>query len=162
MAALLAHARPDTVAVGVETFVRPVLRRRSVPLVRYDGVSLPFRDAAFDVALLSNVIHHADSQATLLSEACRVTRRRVVIKDHVSESWLAHAKLAVLDILGNRRFGAATTGEYLSAGEWNALVAGVTGWTARATADLRFRERWMATLFENRLEMMLVLDRDAP
>jgi SAM-dependent methyltransferase len=159
MAALLGYARPETWVVGAETLIRSVLRNRGVALVRYDGTALPFGDRSFDVALLSNVVHHASDQAALVREVCRVTRRRVIVKDHLAETRLAYGKLAILDVLGNRRFGASTTGHYQSTGAWDALIGTVDGWEARGTKDLTFRTGVLAAAFENRLEAMLVLDR---
>jgi SAM-dependent methyltransferase len=67
----------DAHSVGVD--LRPEglhATRRALPgarLVQADGVRLPFRDASFDVALLLDVLEHADDRR-LLDEVCRVLR----------------------------------------------------------------------------------------
>lgn len=161
MAALLARSRPHTAVCGVETFVRP-LRWREVPLAAYDGRQLPFADRAFDVVLLSNVVHHAADQPRLVAEACRVARRRVIIKDHLCEHAGDRRRLALLDVLGNRRFGASTVGDYRSMAAWQALFATLPEWWPRAARALPFRTGVMAALFANELEVVFTLDRGGP
>lgn len=152
--------RPGTRVVGVETQVRTLTRPGFEPVV-FDGRRLPFPDRAFDVAILSNVLHHADDQAALFAETCRVTRRRVVIKDHLAASRLDHWKLAVLDILGNRRFGADTQGDYLDRAGWNALFAAVPGARVNWYEGLSFRTGPLAVAFGNELEVMFAVDLPA-
>jgi SAM-dependent methyltransferase len=50
-------------------------------LARFDGLHLPYPDKSFDVSLLCYVVHHLTPEhaSALLSEAIRVTRRRVVL-----------------------------------------------------------------------------------
>jgi SAM-dependent methyltransferase len=50
-----------------------------VPLLVYEGHTLPFQDSEFDVVLLFYVLHHCCSPARLLSEAVRVARQKLII-----------------------------------------------------------------------------------
>src|SRR6266478_3404998 len=50
--------RPRTKVVGIEVAVRAATRPDAV-MVRFDGKSIPFTSGSFDVALVSNVLHHA-------------------------------------------------------------------------------------------------------
>jgi SAM-dependent methyltransferase len=50
-----------------------------LPLLVYDGTTLPFADKTFDVSLIVFVLHHATEPAALLREAVRVTRSKIVI-----------------------------------------------------------------------------------
>ncbi len=56
--------------------------------VRFDGSHLPFRDGAFDVAVLVFVLHHADDPGELLREASRVATRAVVVVEDTPRSRL--------------------------------------------------------------------------
>jgi hypothetical protein len=49
--------------------------------VTYDGVRLPFGDAAFDTALVLLVLYHCAKPETALDEALRVTRCRLSVED---------------------------------------------------------------------------------
>ncbi len=62
--------------------------RTTLPLQLYDGRTLPFADASFDVGLLVFVLHHAGDPAALLREVMRVCRRRIiVIEDINANGW---------------------------------------------------------------------------
>jgi SAM-dependent methyltransferase len=50
------------------------------PLI-YDGQTLPYKDSAFDTALILTVLHHTQDPAHLVAEAQRAARRVVIIED---------------------------------------------------------------------------------
>jgi SAM-dependent methyltransferase len=158
LAALIQQQRPDTDVVCVETFIR---RRREVnaTAVRIDGLHLPFATASFDVALLINVLHHASDPRALLHEVYRVTRRRVLIKDHLANSWFQYQKLALLDVLGNIGTGAVVRGHYLSDHQWSAMLAKLHETVITRYDKLCFRTGLLGRLFANDLEVILTLDR---
>jgi SAM-dependent methyltransferase len=149
--------RPGTRVTGVETQRRELTRPGFEPIL-FDGSHLPFADRAFDVAILSNVLHHADDQLAVLAETCRVTRHRVIIKDHLARHFLDRGKLALLDIAGNRRFGADTQGVYLDRAEWSAMFAALPGATVAWYEGLSFRTGALEIAFPNALEVMFTID----
>lgn len=157
LGAVLQSFRPATRVTGVETHVRELTRPGFEPVV-YDGRHLPFPDRSFDVAVLSNVLHHADDQQALFAETCRVTRRRVIIKDHLARHFLDRWKLALLDIAGNRRFGADTQGDYLDRAQWSAMFATVPSATVTWFEGLSFRRAPLALAFGNALEVVFAVD----
>lgn len=53
--------------------------RTSMDLQLYDGITIPYPDDSFSVASLVFVLHHAENPTKLLSEAARVSRRRVLV-----------------------------------------------------------------------------------
>jgi len=67
-----------TCAVDVGSF-----RRACGPYVTYDGIRLPFGDAAFDTTLVLLVLHHCSKPETVLDEALRVTRCRLIVMESV-------------------------------------------------------------------------------
>jgi SAM-dependent methyltransferase len=157
LGAVLQTFRPGTRVTGVETHVRKLTKPGMEPVV-YDGMHLPFADRSFDVAILSNVLHHADDQAALFAETCRVTRRRVIIKDHLARHFLDRWKLALLDIAGNRRFGADTQGEYLSRTQWREMFGRVPSATVEWYEGLSFRTGVLELVFGNQLEVVFAVD----
>ncbi len=149
--------RPQTRVTGVETHVRSLTRPGFEPVV-YDGRHLPFADRSFDVAVVSNVLHHADDQQALFAETCRVTRRRVIIKDHLAAGALDRWKLAALDIAGNRRFGADTQGDYLNRAQWTAMFATVPSAQVTWFEGLSFRKGLLEAAFGNELEVLFAVE----
>ncbi len=108
-----------TFAIGVD--VLSSANSVSRPLL-YDGKRLPFADRAFDVTCALDVLHHCPVPEDALAEVARCTSRTLVVKDHTyrgASGWLA---LAVLDELGNRRFGVPSPRHYQREWAWNATL----------------------------------------
>jgi SAM-dependent methyltransferase len=86
---------------GVAVDVGP-FRRVAVPYVVYDGAVLPFGDATFDTTLLLLTLHHCDDAETVLDEAIRVTRHRLIVTESVHRTRLDLLWLRALDGRFNR------------------------------------------------------------
>ena len=115
LALALMRLRPDLKVEGVDVVARP---RTLVPVSQYDGVRLPFPDKSFDYVTIVDVLHHTNDPTVVLSEASRVARMGVVIKDHLREGWLAQATLAFMDWCGNVGDGVPLPYNFLSRAEW--------------------------------------------
>jgi SAM-dependent methyltransferase len=61
-----------------------VRERTAHPTQRFDGVTLPFADKAFDTSIAMFVLHHAADQDGLLREMGRVARRVIIGEDVLS------------------------------------------------------------------------------
>lgn len=60
----------------------------TIPIVNYDGVNLPFQDKFFDTTIIAFVLHHIVDQKSVFEEACRVTRKRIIIfEDTYNNIW---------------------------------------------------------------------------
>jgi len=149
--------RPQTRVLGLEVQVREATRSGSRS-VRFDGRRIPLRDGSFDIALLSNVLHHAVEPRALLQEVRRVTRSRVIIKDHLTRGRLDDLLLTALDVLGNLRFGAQVSATYLGVNEWVDLFHSVPEARVTRFDDLSFRRGVLEIVFPNRLELIFTLE----
>ncbi len=49
--------------------------------VVYDGLSIPFEDKSFDVALLLTVLHHTPDPIPVLEECARVSKKIIITED---------------------------------------------------------------------------------
>jgi SAM-dependent methyltransferase len=92
----------------------------------FDGVKIPAADQSFDVALLSDVLHHAEAPEALLRECLRIAPV-VLVKDHFSEGTFGDVVLTAMDVWGNAARGVASPGRYLSALGWRSLFERVQG-----------------------------------
>lgn len=115
LALALMKLRPDLHVEGVDVVARP---KTLVPVAQYDGIKLPFADKSFDYVTIVDVLHHTDDPTVVLSEASRVARQGVVIKDHLREGWLAQATLSFMDWCGNIGDGVPLPYNFLSRTEW--------------------------------------------
>jgi len=151
--------RPGTTVFGIEVALRAATRQ-GVRMVRFDGRSIPFLDGSFDVSLVSNVLHHASDPAALLGEVRRVTRKRIIVKDHLSAGRLDDLKLAALDVLGNLRLGAQVAAVYLTRQRWDELFASLPGVRVSTFEHLPFRRGLLELFFSSSLEVIFALDID--
>jgi SAM-dependent methyltransferase len=111
-------ARQNTAASirGIEFAPRPTCLIECAP---FDGATIPYPPASFDVCMFVDVLHHTHGILPLLSEACRVSRRFVLIKDHLAEGRFDFKTLQFMDWIGNRPHGVVLPYNYQSRVQWN-------------------------------------------
>jgi hypothetical protein len=100
------------------------------PLVCAPGAPLPFPDNTFDLAYSVDVLHHCSDPFMQLDELTRVSRRYLLIKDHNYSGTVGRLALAVLDELGNRKFGIPSPYNYQHAWSWTDHLAR-RGWVQK-------------------------------
>lgn len=112
--------RQDLKISGLEVQVRP---HTLIPVAGYDGQSLPYEDKSFDVVMFIDVLHHTNNAFQILAEAKRVSRKQVVIKDHLCEDVCDLKILQFMDRVGNDRFEVASPGNYWSRKGWDSCLS---------------------------------------
>lgn len=100
------------------------------PVIYPQGAPLPFDSGYFDLAYAIDVLHHCDDPFAQLDELARVSNRYILIKDHRYVTVFGKWSLAVLDELGNRRFGIPSPHHYQRAWAWEGHLC-QRGWTMR-------------------------------
>lgn len=102
--------------------------RRDGELIRiaaYQGEHIPFDDAAFDVVIVADVLHHDPHPARLLREAARVASGLLIVKDHLREGILAQERISLLDWAANFGYDVPCTFRYNSLVDWHAALDGL-------------------------------------
>ena len=115
LARSIVERRPGLEPVGVEVRARP---HTAIPVQEFDGRILPFADRSHDVVMLVDVLHHAEEPALLIREAARVAARAVIIKDHLTGTWLSHERVRMMDWVGNIGHGVPLRYAYWSPQQW--------------------------------------------
>jgi SAM-dependent methyltransferase len=73
-------------------------RKRDLPFALYDGFRAPFADRSFDVVLLSFVLHHcADGGLTVLKEAQRLARNKILLLEDSYENRAERLSIRLVD-----------------------------------------------------------------
>ena len=114
--ALVLEERPDLSIDGIDLIPRPGCR---IDVIPFDGERIPFADGAYDVVTLIDVLHHCDPPEAMLSEARRVARRNLVIKDHFVDGHFAAPLLRFMDRVGNARHGVPLPYNYWTRERWD-------------------------------------------
>lgn len=120
VAALLLQRDPSLSIQGLEVSARPTC---AIEYKLFDGSKIPHPDGSFDVCMFVDVLHHAADPVAVLREAVRVTRRFILIKEHLSENRFDWWTLKFMDWMGNRPHGVAMTYGYKSRSEWKRIFA---------------------------------------
>jgi SAM-dependent methyltransferase len=115
IAKAMAAMQPGNRVEGIDVMLRPTTH---IPVTRFDGTTIPFPDKSFDVVSFVDVLHHTDDPSVLISEASRVARHAVVIKDHLSETRLDQATLRFMDWVGNAPHGVVLPYNYAARASW--------------------------------------------
>lgn len=131
LAQLLLEKRTDLQIEGVDVHVR---KETWLPVRLFDGTNLPYPAFSFDGVMLIDVLHHTRNPLCLLQEALRVSRRFLIVKDHMLHGTGAALRLRFMDYAGNARHGVSLPYNYLAAGEWAALRQALN---VQVTTELR-------------------------
>ena len=132
IARLINQKRTDIHLRGLDVQVR---ERTRIPVERFDGEVIPYRDASFDGVMFVDVLHHTHDPMVLLREAIRVARQAVVIKDHMLDGLLAGPILRAMDWVGNSRYNVSLPYNYWTKQKWlqafDALGMEIGSWTTQ-------------------------------
>ena len=158
LAHLLSEKRPDLSVEGVDVLAR---KQTWFPVKLFDGTTLPYPEASFDGIMLIDVLHHVRDPMPLLRESMRVSRRWLVIKDHVLQGAGAAQRLRFMDHVGNARHSVALPYNYQSANQWTALYQELNLKVAAEVRDLHLYPWPLNYVFGAGLHFVRLLERSA-
>ena len=75
-----------------------------IPVKEFDGKTMPFPDKSYDYVIFIDVLHHTSNVKELLSEASRIARKGIIIKDHNCNSSWQNRVLRFTDWFGNAQY----------------------------------------------------------
>jgi ubiquinone/menaquinone biosynthesis C-methylase UbiE len=151
IARLLLAERPDIRIEGIDVLVRPMTH---IPVTGFDGNTIPFADKSFDAVLFVDVLHHTDDPMVLLTEARRVARQAVILKDHCRDGVLAGPTLRFMDWVGNARHNVVLPYNYWPEAHWREAFAAL-GLTADPWTPKLGLYRWpFSMMFDRKLHFV--------
>jgi SAM-dependent methyltransferase len=159
LARSLERKRPDLRIEGVEVQLR---KQTSIPVKQFDGACLPYSESSFEAVMLIDVLHHTPDPLRLLREALRVSRRWLILKDHLRRGPWAGLRLRFMDNVGNARHAVALPHNYLSTEEWNELRRVLNLHTAVELRQLGLYPWPLDYVFGANLHFLALLERAGP
>jgi ubiquinone/menaquinone biosynthesis C-methylase UbiE len=94
-----------------------------LPLIVYDGSTIPYDDNSFDVTTLIFVLHHAENQEEILKEAMRVSRRRIVVVEDTPRNIVERGIDVMCDSLMSWEHGFYNPATYRKIEEWREIFS---------------------------------------
>ena len=152
----IAQERIDVKIFGVDVLLRS---KTYIPAVSFDGEKLPFESEKFDVVMLVDVLHHTQDMQAILLEATRVTKKCLILKDHLSDRILAKPVLRLMDIVGNLRYGINLPYNYLSLAEWHGIFRQFDLKIKYWNDELAQYPRWIDWIFGRSLHFLVCLEK---
>jgi len=115
----LMDAVPGIQVEGVESAPRG---GELIPVKVSEGASIPWKDATFDAVILADVLHHDEDPDRLLRESARVSKRLVIIKDHLRVGFMAQQRISLLDWAANAGYAVPCLYRYNNLAEWHRSI----------------------------------------
>lgn len=131
-----------------------------IPCRVFDGRVIPMPDSSVDVCLFVDVLHHTDDIAAMLAEARRVTRKYILLKDHLCESRIQFQTLKFMDWVGNRPYGVRLPNNYRSHGQWKDLFAAASLKVVGRTEKVPLYAFPLSWIFGRRLHFIALLEKE--
>jgi len=156
---MIIRQRSDVSIEGIEVVIRPNV---CFPVMKYNGLNIPFNDNAFDTAICIDVLHHAKDPQALLREIVRVSRKHIIIKDHLLRGIFAGPVLRFMDRVGNESYNVDLPFNYWQEDRWFAsfreLGLSIEQWNTR----IRLYPWWANWIFGRSLHFIARLSKKGP
>lgn len=115
MAILIKEKKPNLNINGIDIQEN---RECKIHKKLYDGKKIPYEDNSFDVVMSIDVLHHTNNIKFLLEEMKRVSKKYIILKDHIIDSRISKWGISIFDYLSNLPYGIKCTFNYLTEEEW--------------------------------------------
>lgn len=143
-------------AEGIDIMARPSC---AIPFKEYDGHRIPYADNSVDACLFVDVLHHLHHVEALLAEACRVSSKYIIIKDHIWKSKLDYKILEFMDNVGNKPHGVVLEYNYLPDNKWKEIFERLNLEIVNQTYDVPLYPIPFQWIFGNGLHFITILKK---
>lgn len=126
----------------------------------FNGKTFPVGDSSVDVCMFVDVLHHTLNISSLLMEARRVSRRYVLIKDHVCEGALDRAVLSMMDWWGNRPLDNNLPYNFKGRDAWAKIFSACSFRTARWIEDVPVYSPLFSWAFGRNMHCIVLLEKE--
>lgn len=137
----------------------PVLSPK-FPHTVYDGHKLPFSGSSFDLVTFIDVLHHTQDIESLLTQARRVAKKYILIKDHKYKKKWQYISLKIQDWVGNVGTECPLPYNFLKYLEWERIFnhLGLEIVCLKESIDFMYPFP-LSELFSNELHFVCLLEK---
>lgn len=125
----------------------------------YDGVTMPMEAGSFDAVIVADVLHHEEDELRLLRECARVSRRLVIIKDHVVQGPLAQQRISLIDWAANAPYGVKCLFRYHTPTQWRDIHRQLGMRAAEERLSMHLYPPMVNLMFGRGLQYLAVLEK---
>ena len=119
-AKMIMELKPSLNIVGVDIQCNGTAQ---IPRTIYDGKKIPYPDNTFDIVLSLDVLHHTEEMASLIEEMKRVSRKYIIIKDHMVYSTYSRWLVGLSDFVSNVPYGINCAFNFPTPEQWNEMFS---------------------------------------
>lgn len=112
---MMMKEKPTLKIVGIDIQEK---RRSKIPRLLYNGRKISYPDNHFDIVMAVDVLHHTSDIPALLKEMTRVSKKYVIIKDHVVTGFFSRCGISFTDFITNATWGIKCVYNFPSEAEW--------------------------------------------
>jgi ubiquinone/menaquinone biosynthesis C-methylase UbiE len=156
ISARIMELRGDVSVTGIDVMLRP---ERHIPVAQFDGTTIPFEASSFDVVMFVDVLHHTSNPAALLEEAARVSKKYILLKDHLRSGILGGLILRFMDWVGNAHHGVVLPYNYLAESEWQRIYEALALRQVSVETELRLYPQPADLVFGRNLHFIALLEK---
>ena len=109
--------------------------------------------------MMIDVLHHTERPNLVLKEAARVSKKYVIIKDHILHNHLSLIKLKAMDYVGNKHHGVNLPYNYMKAATWNKIIKQNKLKIVYLKQNLNLYKGILHILFDSNLHFIAVLEK---
>jgi SAM-dependent methyltransferase len=92
-----------------------------IPRKIYNGEKIPYPDNTFDIVLSLEVLHHTKDMMRHIKEIKRVSKKYILIKDHMTYSAFSKLLICFTDFISNVPYGIKCAFNFPTSKQWNKM-----------------------------------------
>lgn len=117
-AKMIMNFNPTLKIVGIDIQSN---RPSKIPRKIYDGKKIPFPDNTFDIVISLDVLHHTKNISDNIKEMKRVSKKYLIIKDHMIYSIFSKLLIGFSDYISNVPYGIKCSFNFPTSEKWNKI-----------------------------------------
>lgn len=118
VAEMIMEYNPSLRIVGVDIQAN---RPSKIPRKIYNGTKIPYPNNTFDIVICLDVLHHTKDMSVHVKEMRRVSKKYLIIKDHMIYSFFSRMLISFSDFTSNVPYGIKCEFNFLTKKQWYSL-----------------------------------------